>query len=283
MQDDLNKNEDKNDSDKIIHFPNLENRKSRDKEKQDAEKEAIKLKKDQIYQEKLWREQYRAQQAKKMAAAARGKKTGKASFINWDKIPPFTGTMSGILLLVHILTILTLNNSQLVTLHEIFGFTPAVFTGYIEFKPLHLLSPFTSLFLHDGWMHVLTNTLMLLVMGSFCERLLGMRLTGFFYFAGGLIGSLTYFAMLPQNPNAVIGASGAIASLFAINMLIMYDSGALQRFQNGNDKTKFLLIWVAIIIVTGVAFGGVAWQAHLGGFLGGSVLYTLWKKGKIRL
>lgn len=281
MPDDFDKK--KNNSDKIIHFPSVDEKKTRDKQKLQAEKNNLKTEKDKKYQEELWRKQYRAQQAKKMAAHARGKKSGNPSFVNWDKIPPFTGTISGICLIVHILSFLTLNDSQLIKLHYTLGFSPATFTGGLDFAtPLQLLSPFTSLFIHAGWLHVLTNTLMLLAMGAFCERLIGARQTAFFYFVGGLIGNFAYFAMLPYSTTPVIGASGAIASLFAVNMLIMYDSGITKRFQSGNDQTKFLLVWVMIIIVTGVAFGGIAWQAHLGGFLGGAALYTLWKKGKIR-
>lgn len=277
-----NHDDDQDEGKKIIHFPALETRAAHDKKKRKAEKQRVKDQKAHTAQEDLWRKQYRAQQAKNMADKARGKSSGKTPFINWDKIPPFSRALLGVCLLVQILTTLILSDGETLRLFHTFGFVPASLTGDAPFTPLTLITPITSLFIHSDWMHFTINMIMLLVMSVFFERHFGSKYCIIFFFVCGLCGNLLYFAMDPQNMTPVIGASGAISGLFAVNMLVMSENGMMGRFSQDNNTAKFLLVWIMIIIVPGLAFGGVAWQAHLGGFLGGALLYTLWKRGKIR-
>lgn len=281
---DPNDNKEQDDAKKIIRFPALDERARRDDEKRIADKQQAKADKEREAKEKLWREQYRAQEAKKRAAQARGQSNGKTPFVNWDKIPPFSRYIVGICLLIQLYASFMLGDAGRLNLFYMYGFTPGAFTGATSFTPIAVITPITSLFIHTGWIHLAMNMFMLLAMSVFFERNFGTKRCVIFFFACGLCGDLLYMAMMPFTLAPVIGASGAISGLFAVNMMVMSQNGMLgARSQDPHATTKFLLLWVMIIIVTGLIFGGMAWQAHLGGFLSGAGLYTLWKKGKINL
>lgn len=259
----------KDDKRKIIHFPALEERARREEEKHTAREQR---KQEQKKQEDLWRKQY----------AAKKKSGERVPFFNWDKIPLFTAAVIGLCLALQLGVSLLLSDFQTLQLYHSFGFTPAMFSGGMEWTPLALLSPVTSLFLHGGWMHVMMNMVMLLAMGTFFERQFGATRCAQFFLICGLCGNLLYLLMEPSATAPVIGASGAVSGLFAINMMMLYDLGLMSGGREERGNLKFLLLWMTIIIVTGFIFGGLAWQAHLGGFLSGAALYALWKKGKIR-
>lgn len=269
---------------KVIHFPALEARAKRDQAKIKAENDKSKADKERAAQEKIWREQYRAEQAKKMAQMARGGKGGgKVPMVNWDKIPYFSRVIVGISFLVQAILMFGVGEAQRLELYYTLGFVPAAFTGGVPFSLPALLSPVTCLFLHSGWMHFAMNMFMLVVMSVFFERNFGARRCAIFFFASGLMGCFVYLIMSPFTPVPVVGASGAISGLFAVNMLVMSERGAMAGLGQARDGFKFLLFWMVVIIVTGIAFQSIAWQAHLGGFLGGAGLYMLWKRGKIKL
>lgn len=278
---------DKNNHDKIIYFPSLEDRDRLKKEKSDQEKqrekEKDKAEKDKQFQEKLWRDQYHAQKARAQANQARLAANGnKVPFFNFDRIPLFTRSMVIILLIVHIIKSFLLTEQQALEVVYRFGFTPAVFTSGNALDVFALATPLTSLFIHEGWMHIAFNILMLLVMGVLFERQLGARNTIKVYFMCGIIGDLLYFTLSPFSTVPVIGASGAITGLFAFSFLMIQDFGVNGHAPQKNKTTSFILIWLAIIVGFGLLSPNTAWQAHLGGFFAGLGIYQLWKRGKIR-
>lgn len=139
----------------------------------------------------------------------------------------------------------------------------------------------TSMFLHGGWMHVLSNLWMLAIFGDNVEDRLGhLRFLGF-YLAGGLASGLLHLATHWGSMVPTIGASGAIAAVMG---------GYLRLFPRARIKALvpvfiflhvvelpaflFLGIWFLIQLYSGVlslgaAFGGIAWWAHIGGFMAG--------------
>ena len=139
-----------------------------------------------------------------------------------------------------------------------FGLTP----GLLSKQPWTII---TAMFVHGGFAHILFNMISLYFLGSFFLRAVGDRIFLAVYFLGGLAGNVLYVLLAP--PNVIgIGASGAI---FAIG-------GALAVLVPRVPVYIFFIpiampLWVAILIflVLSFFFTGIAWQAHLGGVLGG--------------
>jgi membrane associated rhomboid family serine protease len=136
----------------------------------------------------------------------------------------------------------------------------------------------TAVFVHGGFSHILFNMISLYFLGSFFLRAAGERSFLAVFFLGGLAGNALYVLLAP--PNVIgIGASGAI---FAIG-------GALAVLVPRLPVYIFFIpiampLWVAILIflLLSFVFAGIAWQAHLGGVLGGVIAgFILRRKGRI--
>jgi len=123
----------------------------------------------------------------------------------------------------------------------------------------------TSMFLHSGIFHILFNMWALWVVGGFMEAALGRGKFILLYFISGLAGSVLVLATL--SPAPVVGASGAIFGLFG--------ALAVHAFFNRADlQSQAFLRQILFIIVLNLVFtfalGGISWQAHIGGLLGGA-------------
>lgn len=234
----------------IIKFPTLA---ERDRQRREKER-----------QEKAWRKEY--------------KKNTQVPFFNTAKIPPATRIFFAVFILVHLLSLFFLDDPGRYDLHLKAGFVPGVFTGESPWSWSALLTPLSYIFIHSGWMHVGFNGVMLLALGVFFEREFGTRRMVFFFFSCGLLGALFYFVLNPFSIVPVIGASGSISGLFAVTLLIMHERG-LMGPMGRRGPWPLIGIWLLLIVGMGVLGGGnVAWQAHLGGFLGGLLLLYLWRK-----
>jgi membrane associated rhomboid family serine protease len=141
----------------------------------------------------------------------------------------------------------------------------------------------TSMFLHGGWMHLAGNMLFLWIYGDNLEEEMGH--VGFlvFYLACGVTAGLAQALPDPGSPIPMVGASGAIAGVMG---------GYLLLFPKAKVDVLFIFIiffrifaipawivlglWLVIQIGSGVAIpgdeGGVAYWAHVGGFVAGLVL-----------
>lgn len=157
------------------------------------------------------------------------------------------------------------------------AFTPAAWSGGLPFSwwtPLTLLS-FT--FIHGGWMHLGINLLMLAAFGTGVERWLGAKPYLLIFFLGSVGAALLQFAAAPDSPLAVIGASGAVSSLFGALVLMLKEQRALGNPRN--SMVPFIVTWIAVTVLFGMmgAPDGspIAWLAHLGGFFTG--LAITWK------
>jgi membrane associated rhomboid family serine protease len=146
----------------------------------------------------------------------------------------------------------------------------------------------TCMFLHGGWMHLLGNMWFLWLFGNNVEDRLGGFFYLFLYLLGGLLASALHWQVDPSSTIPVIGASGAIAAVLGAYAITWPWARV--------SCLVFLLIFVTVIdvpalIVLGVWFvaqllagqeslrqaasGGVAWWAHVGGFVAGLVLMPL--------
>ena len=140
------------------------------------------------------------------------------------------------------------------------------------------LTPFTSMFLHAGLLHLAGNMLYLRIFGRSVEQVLGAARFLGLYVACGLAAAAVQVASAPSSYAPMIGASGAVSGVLGA-YLVSYPTRRLRllwpRIQV--PAALFLLLWIAIQVASGLESWGemsgeVAWWAHVGGFAAGGVL-----------
>jgi len=151
---------------------------------------------------------------------------------------------------------------------------------------------FTSMFLHGGWMHLIGNMWFLWIYGDNVEDILGHGKYLLFYLACGALAGLTHVLTNPYSRVPTIGASGAIAGVMGAYMIKFPHSRILTLipilvfFTTVEVPAVLILMyWMAIQFFSGVGSigyshlqqGGVAWFAHIGGFLAGMALVNLFR------
>jgi rhomboid family protein len=149
---------------------------------------------------------------------------------------------------------------------------------------------FTSMFLHGGWAHLLGNMLALYIFGDNVEDRLGSGRYLLFYFLCGLAAAAAHIAINPSSSVPTIGASGAISGVLAAYLLFFPSSRVITLvflfifpWFVEIPAVIYLGFWFlsqlfngALSVVSDMqTFGGVAWWAHVGGFLTGLVLGPL--------
>ena len=146
----------------------------------------------------------------------------------------------------------------------------------------HLWPPFTiltSMFIHAGVGHIAGNMLYLFIFGPAVEERTGAAHYLSFYLLSGIASAAATVAMAPQSLVPVIGASGAIAGVLGA-YFILYPRGSILAFFPPFffrlPAVVYLILWFAAQLYWGIAsgaagalLGGVAWWAHVGGFLFG--------------
>ncbi|HXP83392.1 MAG TPA: rhomboid family intramembrane serine protease [Bryobacteraceae bacterium] len=155
---------------------------------------------------------------------------------------------------------------------------------------LRLITLLTSMFLHGGWLHVLGNMLFLWVFGRAVEDLIGGPKFLAFYILCGLLAAVAQVIINPYSRIPTIGASGAIAGVMGAYLLKFPRSKIVTLipvfvFITTMELPAALLLvyWLVVQFFSGIGSlaqtdytgGGVAWFAHIGGFLGGMLLIKL--------
>jgi membrane associated rhomboid family serine protease len=155
---------------------------------------------------------------------------------------------------------------------------------------LRLITLLTSMFLHGGWLHVLGNMLFLWVFGRSVEDLIGGPRFLAFYIICGLIAAVAQVIINPYSRIPTIGASGAIAGVMGA-YLLKFPRSRIQTLvpifvfitTMEVPAAVLLVYWLVVQFFSGIGSlaqtdytgGGVAWFAHIGGFLGGMLLIKL--------
>src|SRR3972149_11314459 len=150
------------------------------------------------------------------------------------------------------------------------------------------LTLFTAMFLHGGWMHVIGNMWYLWIFGNNVEDKLGHFRFVIFYLLSGLIASLTYVATNVNSQVPMIGASGAIAGVLGAYLIRFPGARVLTLIWFGFfvrivaiPALYVLGFWFIIQLLNGLPAiganitGGVAWFAHIGGFVAGMGLFKV--------
>ncbi len=151
-------------------------------------------------------------------------------------------------------------------------------------KPV-FLTLFTSMFLHGSFLHLGGNMLYLWIFGNNIEDILGPTKFIIFYFLCGLIAHALHIASDPSSIVPTVGASGAIAGVLGA-YLIAYPRARVLTLMflfyfirlTVVPASLIIIFWFVIQLISGFAScgglqdGGVAWFAHIGGFIGGIIL-----------
>jgi membrane associated rhomboid family serine protease len=141
------------------------------------------------------------------------------------------------------------------------------------------LTLFTAMFLHGGFLHLLGNMLYLWIFGDNVEDRLGKFKFILLYLVSGLVASLSHILTSPNSNVPMIGASGAIAGVLGAYMVFFGFFARIIRI-----PAFFVLgFWFILQIIYALPslgvqnVGGVAFFAHIGGFLAGILLFYILK------
>jgi membrane associated rhomboid family serine protease len=152
---------------------------------------------------------------------------------------------------------------------------------------------FTSMFMHGGWFHVLSNMWFLWIFGNNVEDSMGHVRFAFFYVLCGLVAAGLQVASNPGSAIPMVGASGAIGGVMGAYVLLYPRVNVHMFLWFGFFFTTvavpayFMLgYWFLIQVVGGLGSlqsegGGVAFWAHVGGFAAGAALIPLFKNPKL--
>ena len=143
----------------------------------------------------------------------------------------------------------------------------------------------TSMFMHGGWMHLLGNMLYLWIFGDNVEDRFGKLKFLLFYLLCGIGATVAQVAVNPNSSIPNLGASGAIAGVLAAYILINPKGRVNVLMGRGVVAMPALVViglWIVLQFINGIGAitetaetGGVAYMAHIGGFLTGLILTFL--------
>lgn len=182
------------------------------------------------------------------------------------------------------------------------GVVPAALSGALAHGDLlsaPVLSVFTSMFLHAGWLHLLGNVLYLWIFGNNVEDRMGRPLFLGFYLLGGVVAVAGQTLIAPTSGVPMIGASGAISAALGA-YLVLYPRARIQSLVFLGFFYQLIAVpavlvlgfWFVLQVIDGLgslgattgADGGVAFFAHVGGFaLGALVALPYRLRGAARL
>jgi membrane associated rhomboid family serine protease len=180
-----------------------------------------------------------------------------------------------------------------------FGVVPshlALFlTGSPKYSLITVLVPFfTSLFLHGGWMHVIGNMWFLYIFGDNVEDYLGHFKYLVFYLLTGVLAMGTHVVMNLHSTAPAVGASGAIAGVLGAYFVLYPRARVLTWFfvfVVWVPAWTILGYWFVLNFLSGTAtalsvqrqnMGGVAFWAHVGGFVSGALLVKVFGERRLR-
>ncbi len=133
----------------------------------------------------------------------------------------------------------------------------------------HPWTLFTAMFIHAGWLHIISNMLALYFFGTFLVNLVGSNTFLIIYFGAGIAGNLLMWALTPIFPfGLAVGASGAIFGLGG-TLAVLRPKQPVYMIPIPVEVPLWVSVVIGFFIV--LVFANVAWQAHLGGLLFGLI------------
>lgn len=164
----------------------------------------------------------------------------------------------------------------------------------VDNEAINILTPFISLFLHGSWMHLLGNMLYFWVFGNNIEDSMGSGRFFVFYILCGLAASAAHVFVTPASPVPTVGASGAISGVMGA-YLILYPRVRVRMFFPPfflfHLRAWLVLIWwFATQVLSALpelnsmrpeVSSGVAFWAHVGGFVAGLLLVKIFENPRL--
>jgi membrane associated rhomboid family serine protease len=147
-----------------------------------------------------------------------------------------------------------------------------------------MLTILTAMFMHGGWMHIIGNMVFLWVFGPEIEDVMGPLRYAIFYLLGGLAATVAQVAIDPTSTIPNLGASGAIAGVMGA-FLITYPRDRIRTVLFFGYFTRITVVPALLLVgiwfltqlfnevgsIAQVQSGGVAYMAHIGGFIFGMI------------
>lgn len=175
---------------------------------------------------------------------------------------------------------------------ESFIETYALVPSFVNFLDLKTLLPFiSSIFLHGGWLHIISNMWFFWIFGDNIEAALGRITFILFYLICGIAAGLLQYLVNPSSSVPMLGASGAVAGILGaylvlyprhrIDTLVATFGGFMREVQM--PASLMLGYWFVIQLFSGVGSlgvtsgGGIAFWAHVGGFVAGWIVVRFFK------
>jgi membrane associated rhomboid family serine protease len=176
---------------------------------------------------------------------------------------------------------------------------PAVLIGGAHLPPeLSVVPPtltvLTSMFMHGGWMHLIGNMLYLWIFGDNVEDSMGHVRYVIFYVLCGVAAALAQALPEPNSEIPMVGASGAISGVLGAYLLLHPHAKVLVAIPFGFilhtmrlPAGLVLAMWFGLQLLSNTMSqsggGGVAFRAHIGGFVAGMLLVGIFKRRNVRL
>ncbi len=175
---------------------------------------------------------------------------------------------------------------------RMFAVIPFEISHGVDLPPPDPLTPYGNLvsyqYLHGGWLHIIGNMLFLWVFGDNVEEKLGKLSYLLFYTLCGVVAALVQVLVFPSSQLPLIGASGAISGVLGAYAVMFPRAQIITLifiFFFVDIVVVPAVVWIAVwfalqfisalISVNHLSMGGVAWFAHLGGFVCGVILAKL--------
>ncbi len=217
------------------------------------------------------------------------------------KPPIITWTLIVINIVVFLYEI-SLSERERITFFHQWGFVPARFlddyfsilAGFNYYQ--NFLSLFTHLFLHGGWLHLIGNMWTLWIFGDNVEDRLGSFRFLLFYLTGGILATIVHSLIYSDSVIPLVGASGAISAVMGAYFM-MYPLARILIFVPllfiplffEVPAFLYLVLWFLLQFYSGLfslvlpgEIGGIAWFAHLGGFITGALTYKFFCQKRCR-
>ena len=186
------------------------------------------------------------------------------------------------------------NATRVESFFAAFALTPAYLTRAPSVDSY--LTIFTSMFLHGGWLHIIGNMWYLWIFGRNVEDSIGHFRFIVFYLLCGIAAAAAQVVISPDSTVPMFGASGAISGVLGADLLLFPRARVLVLFPIWIFWRVFyvpamlmLVLWFGLQLLSGLAVlrvdvnGGVAFWAHVGGFIAGLLLVPIFKRRGVRL
>lgn len=178
----------------------------------------------------------------------------------------------------------------------LYGAIPNSLISLETTQPIHpAFTVFTSMFLHGGFLHLAGNMLYLWIFGNNIEDSLGHFKFLLFYLFSGVVAAYGHALTDPQSTIPMIGASGAVSGILGAYLLLFPHARVHTLIFFGFFvqvvRIPALIVlgfWIVLQLLNGILGagvlqqGGVAWFAHVGGFLAGILTIKLWRPRRKR-